>query len=288
MISSPQYGDGSKPGCVGKNEGTVSAGARSGMSSAVDRCRAVVGDHQRVLRDRDAVDQPVRVDRGLPLVGSDLVVDVRRLVGPLPHGEHQVALGALRPGRRGRHLAGGDALAPVGVHRETAVAAEAVHDRAHLRAALPEPEAVVPGLDRRIEAVEMADVGGEPVAHLVTELAALLGDVDPRVLAAQGRRDAVAVGPGAGELVRRRGLEQGVPVVGGIDLRRFPRRAGRRRPQRQRLPRLGRHRLGVGQAVAADPDAVRGRRQIGHQEASVVAGDHDLAEARVEVIGFRR
>ena len=41
MISSPQYGDGSKPGAVGNIDGTIPVGSRSGMGISIDSCRAV-------------------------------------------------------------------------------------------------------------------------------------------------------------------------------------------------------------------------------------------------------
>ncbi len=245
-----------------------------------------VGDHQGVVGDGYAVDEAVGVDRRLPLVGGDLVVDVGGLPRPLPHGQHQVALDALRPRRGVGHLAGGDTVAPVGEHRQAAVAAEAVEDAAHLRAALPEGDPVVPCLDRGVEPVEMADVEREPVSHLVAELAALLGDVDPGGLTAERRRDAVAVGSGAGELVGRRGLEQRVPVVGRIDGGGLLRRHGRRCLQRHGLPRPGRHRRGIDQPVAADPHAIRGVRQVRNEKPPVVAGDDDLSEQSVEVFGL--
>ena len=138
-----------------------------------------VGDHELVAGDRHAIHEAVRIDHRIALVGRDLVVYVRRLARPFPHRQHQVSLDTPGPRRRHRHLAGGDPVAPVGEHREPAVATEPVENAAHLRSALSERQAVIPGRDRRIEPGEMAGVKGEPIAHLMTQLTALLGDVDP-------------------------------------------------------------------------------------------------------------
>ena len=91
---------------------------------------------------------------GCRLSVVSLVVDVRGLPRPLPHGQHQVALDPLGTRRGLRHLAGGDAVAPVGEHRQAAVAPEPVQHAAHLRAALPEGDPMVPRLDRGVEPVE--------------------------------------------------------------------------------------------------------------------------------------
>ena len=56
------------------------------------------------------------IDADIPLVRRDLIVDHPVLVVPIPLGDHDVALSALRARRRGRQLAGGNAIGPVGEH----------------------------------------------------------------------------------------------------------------------------------------------------------------------------
>ena len=61
------------------------------------------------------VNQSVSIDRGIALVARDLVVQVGGGAAPVPQGDDDVALQALRPlGLRGGQLARGDAVGPVG------------------------------------------------------------------------------------------------------------------------------------------------------------------------------
>ena len=92
-----------------------------------------IGDEQVVVADVDAVDQPVRVDARVPLVGRDLVVHERDVVAPVPHRDDDVALDAGRARRGRRHRARLDGVGPVGEHLQAARAAEAGHERAHQR-----------------------------------------------------------------------------------------------------------------------------------------------------------
>ena len=84
------------------------------------------------------------------------------------------------------------------------------------------------------------------------------------------------------DLARRRQLLHRVPVDRGIDLRRVGRcrrDLGREVHRGARLRgRLGR----VREPVAANPDLVVGRRQIGDHEAARIVGDDDLREPRRE------
>ena len=234
----------------------------------------------------DRVDGAVRVDPRVPLVGHDLVVDVGGRLPPVPHRQHEVALDAGRPRRDRRQLAVGDALGPVREHPQAALAAEAVHPRVHRGAALPGLHPVVPRREGRVEVVELIDLAGDAGAELVAELAPLLHAVDPPRLARHRRRDAVAVGAGAGELAPVGHLDERVPVVRGVDLRRVARRGGEDRAQGDLVSETPADPVGVDQPVAADPEVVGRLRELGQQEAPLVVGDDDLDELRLQVVGL--
>ena len=124
------------------------------------RRRVRIADGQRHLADRvahriehrqvvgaqleGAVDQAVGVERRIAPIGRDRVVQVGLRVGPVPLGDDDVALEALRPRRRGRHFARGDAIGPVREQRERAIAAELSEAADHLRARLPGLQAPLP------------------------------------------------------------------------------------------------------------------------------------------------
>ena len=244
-----------------------------------------VGHQQEVVADVHAVERAVGVDARVALVGGDLVVDEGDVVAPIPHREHDVALDALRPGRGRGRLAGGDPIRPVDQHVEARVGTEARDEAVHQRAPLPALHAVRPGGAGRVEVVEVGDLAGALVAHLVAALAALQV-VDPLGLAAHLRVDAVALGTGARELVRGGQVDERQPVGGGVDLRRFLGGRGHHRGEVELLVRPPGDRLGVDQPVAADPD-VEGRvRQLRQHVLPVVAGDDDLAEHRLELVRF--
>ncbi len=84
------------------------------------------------------------VDRRIPAIGRDLVVEIRLRVGPVPLGNHDVALDPLRPGRRGWDLARRNPVSPVGEHRQRPRAAHLVEAAAHLRTGLSGQDAPVP------------------------------------------------------------------------------------------------------------------------------------------------
>ena len=87
--------------------------------------------------------------------------------------------------------------------------------------------------------------------------------------------------PLPGNSLGGRHFEHRIPVVRRIDLRGLGRRRRQRRLQRDvLLPRLGRDRLRVDEAVAADPHVVGDVRQLRQREAAVVGRDDDLVEAR--------
>ena len=248
--------------------------------------RARVDPHQLVVGELHPVDGAAGVDRRVPLVGRDLVVDVAGRAAPLPQGQHHVALAPPRARRRRGHLAGHDPVGPVGVHRDGALRPEAAQVAVHQGAALPDPHPVRPRRLGRVEVAGVQHLAGRQVPELVAELAALLQAVDPRRLVAHARRDAVAGVAGAGELVLGRHLHQRVPVVGGVDLRRLARVRGRDRVEVERVARPAGDRLGVAEAVAAHPDLVVGVGQVRQHVAPGVVGDHDLAEPGVEVVGL--
>ena len=247
---------------------------------------AGVDPHQLVVGELDAVDGAAGIDPGVALVGRDLVVDVPGLAAPLPQGQHDVALASLRARRRRGHLAGPDAVGPVGVHRDRALRPEAAQPAVHQGAPLPCLHPMRPGRLRGVEVAGVQDLAGRLVPELVAELAALLQAVDPGCLVSHARRDAVAGVAGAGKLVFGRDLHQRVPVVGGIDLGRLAGVRGGYRVEVQRVARAAGDPLGVPQAVPAHPDLVAGVGQVRQHVLPVVIGHHDLAELRVEVVGL--
>ena len=104
-------------------------------------------EHRQVVRAelQRPVDLAVRVERGIPAVGRDLIVQIRLWVRPVPLGDHDIALQALRPRRRRRDGARGDPIGPVGEHRERALPAELTHDAEHLATRLSRLQAPLPG-----------------------------------------------------------------------------------------------------------------------------------------------
>ena len=224
----------------------------------------------------------------IALVGRDLVVHHRHRVAPAPLRQDDVAFLSLRTRRRRRHFAGRDAVGPVGEQAESAPAPHAVQSAAHARSAPPDLHPVLPGVQGGVEVVQVQHrhLAGRHVAHLVAELAAVLQPIDPLGLMPHALADAVAVRPGAGELALGRHLQQRVPVAGRVDARRLLRRGRRCHREGQLVAGPRRLLLRVGQAVAAHPYVVAGVRQIRHQEPPVVAGDDDLAERGLEVIGL--
>ena len=245
-----------------------------------------VEDRQLVVRDVHAVDRTIRVDAGVSLVGRDLIVHVVDLGAPFPQRDDDVALDTLRAWRRRRHGARGNPVTPAGEHLQAPLAAEPAHDVGHLRPALPHLHPMVPGGQCRVELFEVVDLADDAVSQLVAEHAALLLDVDPLPLMLQVGRDAIPVRSGAGELARRRRLDQGIPVVGRVNPSRFG-RCGRHGG----LDVEGRARLGgdtgrIEQAVAADPDLVAGLGEVGNQVAATVTGHHALDELGRQVGRF--
>ena len=210
-------------------------------------------------------------------------------VGPVPLGDDHVALDPPGPRRRlGRHLAGHDAAGPVGVHLERGAAAHAVEAPAHAAPGLPGLDAAVPGRHQRVELAELGRnlprrLAPEPVTGgAPTRLEA----AQPRCLVRHVRRNAVPVLTGARELVGSRHLEQRVPVAGRIVLRRRL-RVGR--DDRRQIEVGARRHLLLGridEPVAAHPDVVGRLRQVRHDVAALVVGDHGAVEPGRQVHGL--
>ena len=99
----------------GKREGTFSLRL---ARRNVERVRGVlvrIQHDELAVAGRDRVDASVRVHGRVILVGRHFVVHERMVVADIPQRHDQVPLDALRPRRRRRHLALGDALGPVGI-----------------------------------------------------------------------------------------------------------------------------------------------------------------------------
>ena len=155
-------------------------------------------------------------------VGRYLVVQVCLWVGPVPFGDHDIALDSLRPSRHWRYLAGGDPIGPVGEHRQRALAADLVEGKAHPGSGLPRLNPPIPRGGRRREMSQRRRyLANRPVPELVTgHAAARLQRPHPLGLAFHVRRDAIPFGAGTGELALVRHAQQGKPVSGGVVLRR--------------------------------------------------------------------
>ena len=210
-------------------------------------------------------------------------VDLR--VRPVPRRHDDVALDALRTRRRrARQLALGDAIGPVGIHRERAGAAHLREAGAHAAAGLAGLDAAIP---RHLRILELAeDARGNRArrgpAHLMAARAAVgVDDVaDPVALGLHVGRDAVALVTGAGEIALRRQLQQREPVERRVVLRGGLLVGRRRRLQVEDLARLGLHLGRVNQPIAAHPHVVLACRQVGDDVPAAVVGDDALDQAR--------
>ena len=237
-----------------------------------------------------AVERPVGIHGGMPLVGGDLVVEIRGRRGPVPYRDDDVALHALRPRwPRGGQLAGGDLVGPL---REQLVGARGVEPADvghHLHHGLPRLDPACPRFLRRAEVAQLLWNGaGRLVAELMAGVAAVrLHDVEPLGLAPKGGRRAIAVGSGTGELALLRHLEHRVPVNGRVVLRRGGGARGHHGAQVEGSARRALHRCRVDETVTAHPHAVAGLGQIQHEVATLLVGDHDARELGRQVERLR-
>ena len=228
--SSPQYGD----GAIGLSFEDGVFGSRTGIFTCVALCCDRVEDREeiRALLGR-AVDRAVGVDRGIALVGRDLVVQVVLGPGPVPQRDDDVALDALRP----RRLRAGSSPAAI----RSVQSANSVKSALRVepgRWLLAICVMACPDWMRRSHA--SAEDLNSPSSFGIVRVALLpswwqvkqplvLMTSQPLRLALQGLRHAVAVGPGAGELALVRNLEHRIPVDRRIVFRRR-RRARRHAP----------------------------------------------------------
>ena len=246
--------------------------------------RRVEHGHVVGARLEHRVHRPVRVDRGIAAIGRDEVVQVRLRVRPVPHGDDDVPLDALRARRRGRNRARRDPVGPVREHLQRA-RPHHVRRAEHAAAGLTRRQPPLPCLRRRRERAERGMQLARPfAAHLVaTEARAVLHEPEVVLLALEGRVDAVPVRARAGKLARGRYFDQREPVTGRVVLGRGARIRRGRRLQAQRRPGPGALLRRIDQAVAAHPDVVRRLRQVGDEVASPVVGDDDARELRRQV-----
>jgi hypothetical protein len=216
-------------------------------------------------------------------------VEVRLRIGPVPHADHDVALFALRPRRGWWQFAGLDAVAPIGQHRQRPAPAKIADLGQHVGAVLPGLHSALPRCRGGIERAEARrNLAGRKGAHQVTPETALGAQPHhPLRLTLHVFGDAVALGAGAGELVRGGHLEHGPPVVRRIVVRRHP---GVRRHHGRQVHQFSRRGLNLArihQPISADPDVVIRFRQIGDDVAPAIVGDHDPDELGRQIGGFR-
>ena len=218
-------------------------------------------------------------------------MEIRLRVRPVPLGDDDVALQALRPRRRRRDGARGDPIGPIGEHRERALSAELAQGAEHLAARLSRLHSPLPCRGRGRERPQrLRNLPRRLVAQLMTGPApARLQDPEPLGLTGHVGRRAVAVGSRRRlcELALVRHADQGEPVAGGVVLRRRARIRCDQRGQVEPLPRGGLHLRRVYQPIAAHPHGVARLGKVGQQKATVIIGDHDPDEPGRQVAGLR-
>ena len=239
-----------------------------GLCEVRDPVRLRVEDRHDVGRILGRAEQrAVGVDGRVAAVARDEVVQIVLLVEPVPGGDDDVALDALRPLRlRLRQLALGDAVRPLAVILERHAAELAGQEVDHLLAGLAGLHAPHPRLGGGFERPEaLRDRAGRELAELMAaDAAVVLHGVEPALLGDLGRDVALAA-----ELADRRDRQHRIPVDRRVVMRRRGRARRRRRREGEDAAGLGLHLLGIDEAVAAHPDAVGGLRQVGHDEAAL-------------------
>ena len=170
------------------------------VGSVIDRVqyRQVVG-----TVFQGAVNFTVGVDRGVPTVRRNQVMQVGGGIGPVPLSDHHVTLQPLGPLRSRGQLTGRDAIGPVGVHFQGPAVPHTSQDTGHEAAGLARANPPVPGVIAGFGVGKQCRDGARGgVAHLVADHAATIGDpTDVIVLGQYAGSDAIAIRPGAGELV---------------------------------------------------------------------------------------
>ena len=195
-----------------------------------DRIGLRIERPQVALADIDAPDLAVRIQRRVPFVGRDVVVNVAVVLPPGPLGDHHVALDAGRPRRRGRHLTGGDAGVPVGEALAQDLLAEPFGRRLHA-GALPHGVPVLGSIEQAASCPVPSGgtaciraSSGRPSARVPGSVAPPRPLPRPRSSACDSGRGCSSLRVDQREDAGRRRLIQRQPVVGGIDLGRFLRR----------------------------------------------------------------
>src|SRR5579871_1449563 len=105
--------------------------------------------------------------------------------------------------------------------------------------------------------------------------------------AAYARRARSALRLQKRELARGGNLQQRIPVIRGIDLRRRARVRCRDRAERERFSRARDDRSRINQAVTAHPHFVVRLGKIRNEKSSAIVGDHDFPELRRQIARLR-
>ena len=235
------------------------------------------------------VEQTFRVHRRIAAIGRDNVVQVRLGIGPVPPGDDDVALEALRPRRGRRQLAGLMRSVQSARRRETARGRSGSshgiisHRPGPRRAAVPTPAS---STRRSPSAAGISRVALLPSWWHARQVPFFTGRSHSGWLRMSG--DAVARRPGAGEVARRRRLHQREPVAGGVVVA-AARAFGAMVALRFRvLPGVAVHLRRVDEPVATHPHAVVRRRQVREQIPAAIVGDDDLRELRRQIAASPR
>ena len=168
---------------VARSQGFGHVGIAHRRLEGRDRVRLGIEDRQNVGRIfRRAEQRAIGVDRRIALVGRDQVVQVLLLGAPVPGGDDDVALDALRPRRLAvRQFALGDAVGPVAeilVGRSAKIAGELVD---HQWRGLAGHGAAAPRVFSGLELAERGrDGAGRRLAQLMAaDASAVLHRLEP-------------------------------------------------------------------------------------------------------------
>src|SRR5262245_30791959 len=213
-------------------------------------------------------------------------------IGPVVHGDDDIALHVMRPRRyRRRQFA---CLEAIGPRRQAGQVPTVWHGK--VRDGGDHADAGRSGLQpprpRLLRVGERAQGRGNLACRLVAELVTVaatvqLDDVEPLLLALKGHRHAVAFEACTGEQALVWNVKHGKPIDGWIVLR-CRRSIGRNHGlQVDERARLGFHLRRIDEPVAAHPDIVRGFWQVGHHVAPARIGDYHLGEPGAQVCRFR-